>query len=279
MEETIIISLESLRNREYPKISKGVNAASSSKHCSNEQVEVSLEDYVGINPKYGELDVLSINIPIILKESYKNNGIFTSFDYTEFDEIIESQINEQVRDRNLSEASYYDDASPILSGTTDDKLDLVRNYSGQYYPIGYNCDNTPSRAYTAILDINNEYIEYVTKAEVDGAGLYVEGTGIKYKTYFEIIEVIDQATNESRSIQRTEFSFKVKGKQEYDFGLKAIVKEEKYSNISEAPFVQSEVFVDRGSSSIMEKHLRLREIRSLSQMERYNFSFYNVINS
>ena len=49
--------------------------------------------------------------------------------------------------------------------------------------------------------------------------------------------------------------------------------------ISEPPKIESEIFIDRQSSSVYEKHLRMDEITTLEQLEEYRNGYYTIINN
>jgi hypothetical protein len=58
--------------------------------------------------------------------------------------------------------------------------------------------------------------------------------------------------------------------------LSALTKEEYLFGIISPPEVQSDVFIDRGITTVMDKHLRMSEIKNLGQLSRYGNGFYNL---
>ena len=58
--------------------------------------------------------------------------------------------------------------------------------------------------------------------------------------------------------------------------LSAITKEEYLFGIIFPPEVKSEVFIERGITSVMDKHLRLSEIKNLNELSRYGNGFYKL---
>jgi hypothetical protein len=56
-----------------------------------------------------------------------------------------------------------------------------------------------------------------------------------------------------------------------------LTKEEYLFGIISPPEVQSDVFIDRGITTIFEKHLKLSEITNLDELARYGKGFYNLI--
>jgi hypothetical protein len=58
--------------------------------------------------------------------------------------------------------------------------------------------------------------------------------------------------------------------------LSALTKEEYLFGIISPPEVQSDVFIDRGATSVLDMHLRLSEIGNISELTRYGNGFYKL---
>lgn len=56
----------------------------------------------------------------------------------------------------------------------------------------------------------------------------------------------------------------------------AIVKNEQLLKISDKPEVQSDVFIERGKLSVLEKIQRLGEVDNIGDMERYGYKFFKL---
>ena len=80
-----------------------------------------------------------------------------------------------------------------------------------------------------------------------------------------------------KSVPLTEMTFIGEGWNETNTSLSAITKEEYLFGITERPEVYSDVFIDRGDTTVFEKHLRLSEVESLEHLERYNNGFYRLV--
>jgi hypothetical protein len=55
-----------------------------------------------------------------------------------------------------------------------------------------------------------------------------------------------------------------------------LTRNEHFLGFIDEPIVYSDVFVERGKQSVMEKNLRLNEIDNLGELEIYGNGFYNV---
>ena len=58
----------------------------------------------------------------------------------------------------------------------------------------------------------------------------------------------------------------------------ALTKNEVLLNVIDEAEVQSNVFIDRGKLSAYERVLRLNEVNTIGELERYGYGFFNVIN-
>lgn len=63
---------------------------------------------------------------------------------------------------------------------------------------------------------------------------------------------------------------------EYQYTSSGVTKEERLMGIVEAPSITSDIFVDRGKTSIFEKNLRLGEINSIGELEIYGYGFFKL---
>jgi hypothetical protein len=74
----------------------------------------------------------------------------------------------------------------------------------------------------------------------------------------------------------TQFSYVCEGINLLNSSLSAITKEEYLFGIIFPPEVKSEIFIERGITSVMDKHLRLSEIKDLNELSRYGNGFYTL---
>jgi len=57
-----------------------------------------------------------------------------------------------------------------------------------------------------------------------------------------------------------------------------ITKDESLLNIVYAPQVQSNVFIERGKNSVLERIERLGEVDNIGDLINYGYGFFNVVN-
>jgi hypothetical protein len=59
--------------------------------------------------------------------------------------------------------------------------------------------------------------------------------------------------------------------------LSALTIEEYLLHITQPPKVQSDVFIDRGSTDVLQHHLQLGEITTIGDLVNYGNNYYNII--
>lgn len=187
---------------------------------------------------------------------------------------------------NNNESDYYDYGNLIVSGLTDSKIEDVKSYNRlNQYRIGfdthtetYNNYKTPNEV---VLGVDRIYSMgepriYVFDTPNDGnLGTSNQVYGIRYLEYTGETRnvVIDNITS---TINLTSFYYKGEGWNETNTSLSAITQEEYLFGITTRPEVESDVFIDRGQTSVMDMHLRLSEIKDLGELSRYGNGFYKL---
>jgi hypothetical protein len=73
--------------------------------------------------------------------------------------------------------------------------------------------------------------------------------------------------------------FIVSGVSSVDYVCSAITKNEALLNVVFEPEVQSNVFIERGKNSGLERLIRLGEIDNIGDLENYGYGFFNIINT
>jgi hypothetical protein len=73
--------------------------------------------------------------------------------------------------------------------------------------------------------------------------------------------------------------FVVSGVSEVDYVCSAITKNEVLLNVVFEPEIQSNVFIERGKNSGLERIIRLGEIDNIGDLNKYGYRFFNVINT
>lgn len=142
----------------------------------------------------------------------------------------------------------------LITGFTDSRLNEVSTYSKtSKYQIGY-------KGVTNVLyDDENKptLVEYIIN-------------GINYKTsigkpLFPDTDLFFQT--------ETVYYFEANGLTQKEVNL---IKNEVEIGVSEKPKIESDIFIERQSTSVFERHLRLGDIGSLDQLETYKNGYYNI---
>ena len=190
----------------------------------------------------------------------------------------------RISGKTLSE--YFASAGTI-TGLTDSKISDVRSYDeNNNYIVGFDVDKTPYTGYTGIALTGHSRVTqlgepniYVLDA-VDDANIGTTGqtTGLLYNDYSgQTRPVTNDYIDEELKIPVTSVQYKGEGWNETNTSLSALTMEHYLFGITSPPEVQSDVFIERGSTSVMENHLRLSEVESLEHLERYGNKFYNIV--
>ena len=146
----------------------------------------------------------------------------------------------------------------IISGYTDSRLKDVSTYSKtQPYQIGvngvidvtYNTAATPEAVFVSYIIDDIRYDTYISKPIFFGNELFLKTDTIYF---FNSSGLVQQEIN--------------------------VIKQEVEMGISEPPKIESEIFIERQSSSVFERHLRMGEITTLEQLEEYRNGYYNIFN-
>lgn len=183
-----------------------------------------------------------------------------------------------------TESNYYNFGNLSLSGSTDSKLEDVRSYAKDN-PFRILFDTTTE----TYVNYKGETINGVDRIKINGEPtIYVFDTpndinlgtvnqkyGLQYMDYTGITRNII-SENGFEAIPLTNFTFKTQGWNETNTSLSALTKEEYLFGIISPPEVESDVFIDRGATSVTDLHLRLSEIKNLDQLSRYGNKLYKI---
>jgi len=179
---------------------------------------------------------------------------------------------------------YYKYGNLRITGATDSKIEDVRTYSAlNPYRLGF---NTATNTYT---NYQNEVIQGVDRVkEIGEPSIYVFDTpndtnlgtptqvsGLQYLDYTGITRVVEIDGVEN-DVPLTQVKYIGEGWNQTNTSLSALTKEEYLFGIISRPEVESDVFIDRGSISVMDYHLKLSEIKNIGQLTRYGNGFYRV---
>lgn len=178
---------------------------------------------------------------------------------------------------------YYNYVNKVITGYTQSRLEDIRSYDTLMpFKVGFDMNretylnylnNTINGVDRLIMD--GEPKKYVFDANDDNnIGTINQNSGLYFEDYSTTRAVtIDE---DSTSINLTLFRYIGEGLNETNTSLSAITKEEYLFGIISPPEVQDDVFIDRGINTVLEKHLRLSEIRNLNGLEKYGNGFYKL---
>lgn len=214
-------------------------------------------------------------------------------------------FNKDLRTVNRVVSDFYTYGMQV-TGFTNNKLnEYVTTLRNQKYRKGY---IAKSEVYTNFLGVNINGISTITSPNNpvfpklfpvvytklgnndNKLGTVYQTTGIKYVTYpspsvnetinidtaYGITDLRNFISPTNPDSVDTVISYIGEGFNPTNTTLSAITKEELYFGIVSEPEVTSDVFIDRGSSSVMDKHLRLSEIVGVQHLVRYGNKFYNI---
>lgn len=156
----------------------------------------------------------------------------------------------------------------IITGFTDSKLNQVKTYDpNQPYVVGVN----------GVTDV---VYEIVNSTDDNGDPITVNNLiSVNYT-----INNIDYKTNVSGPLfpdnnlfykSSTVYFFESSGLTEQNINL---LKREAEMGISFPPKIENQIFIERQSISVFERHLRMEDIKNIDQLETYRNGYYNIFN-
>ena len=149
----------------------------------------------------------------------------------------------------------------IVTGITDSKLSEVATYN-KYYPYQVGINGVIEATYEPAVPPSPPKPTFV-KYNVNG---------ITYQT-----EIGDPLIPTIANVYRTTtvYFFEASGLTEQDIN---VIKYEAEMGISEPSKIEKEIFIERQSISVFERHLRIGEIGTIEQLEQYKNGYYNIFN-
>jgi hypothetical protein len=180
---------------------------------------------------------------------------------------------------NAQESDFYNFGNLPITGITDSKIEEVKSYN----------ENNPFR-----IDFNVSEQTYVNYNNFTIIGVdRIKSMGEPKIYVFDTIEDVNLGTNNQISgiqyndytgftsgftvVAATTFRFIGEGWNMTNTSLSAITKLEYLFGIISPPEVESDVFIDRGATTVMDMHLRLSEIKNLGQLQNYGNGFYRIL--
>ena len=189
-----------------------------------------------------------------------------------------------LREPSKIESDYYNFGNSQISAYTDSKITELKSYdNNERYKVGFNIDtasyvnynNTQINGVSRVVSLNNPNIYVIDAANNINIGTQNQNTGLRYLDFSASTRNVIINGNKF-SIPLTTVNYIGEGWNETNVSLSALTKEEYLFGIISKPEIESDVFIDRGVTSVLEMHLRLSEINNLGKLSRYGNGFYNI---
>jgi hypothetical protein len=193
-----------------------------------------------------------------------------------------------IRYKYKTHTDYYTN-NIIVSGLTEDRLQNVSSYgytgNTKYVPgfdmdkgVYVNYDNELINGVTRVISTNDyNPIIYTEDGDLNDTnlGTVLQSDGILFKTYTgQTREVITPLINQV--IPVTEMFYHGQGVNQTNSTLSALTINEYLLHITSKPKVESDLFIDRGITNVLQSHLQMGEITTIEQLVNYNNGYYNI---
>lgn len=229
-----------------------------------------------------------VDYSVLLDKLYQNGGSFpfmTGATPSNMTGTSENTARVTLRLPSSVESSYYNFGNQAITGSTESKIEEVRSYNeSNPYLTGFDIQTEVYTNYNdVVLSGVNRVVTlgepsiYVFDTVPDtNIGTQNQITGLQYQDYTELYRNIN-VDGISQSVPVTRFRYIGEGLNKTNTSLSALTKEEYLFGIVSPPEVQNDLQVDRGITTVIEKHLRLSEIKTLGQLSRYGNGYYKII--
>jgi hypothetical protein len=171
-----------------------------------------------------------------------------------------------------------------ITGYTDSKLEDLRSYKASNpFQTGfdmeradyYNYVNKVVKGVSRIYSMGEPRIYVFDTPTGSTLGQPSQVNGLQYIEYTGKTRQVT-SNNLNSFIPLTQFSYVCEGINMTNSSLSAITKEEYLFGVIFPPEVKSELFIERGITSVMDKHLRLSEVKDLNDLRRYGNGLYTL---
>ena len=263
-----------------------------------------LDDYISraSGSTYGTITAQTFYFQIFLKQDMDDMGTFTNVIYTPKSTNVLDKPNYNILINKLKSIDE-DIEFPFM---TNANVNTLTNISPYYRTIGknetdfYNYFNSYNnlfqifenknltenrindlRSYTSIkftvgLDIDRSvYVNYINQT-ISGSSRVIQLTPKE-------IYVFDADQNNKNGLYYENIdnsfafvTYNIEGINMTNTVLSAITKEEYLFGITSKPEIKSDVFIDRGITKVIERQLRISEVKNVNQLERYQNNYFNV---
>lgn len=160
----------------------------------------------------------------------------------------------------------------VITATTESRIEEVKSYdNNQPYRLNF---DTESETY---LNFSGGTVSGVNRITRIGEPMTYVFDADKNDTNIGTINQNNGFVfNDFSGTNQTTISYIGQGWNQTNITLSAITKEEYLFGIISKPEVKNDVFIDRGITTVFEKHLKLSEIRTLDELQRYGRGYFNV---
>lgn len=239
---------------------------------------------------------ISTNLPFIIKDGTsptyqplldKLNASGYSFNFMNgaTTNVIEDGTLPNTRYPGKVKYSYFINGVGV-TGITDDKLYAVQSYNNAipYIPLfniteGDYLDfegNQYGGGTKVIQDNDKNPITYIIDGDVTDVNNPSPDLGILYNTYYDLSASEFTQVIIDTQIPLTKLYYKSQGFNDTNTILSAETKEEYLFGITSKPTVESDLFIDRGITSVNQSHMQLGEVTNMSQLINYGNGYYEI---
>lgn len=227
------------------------------------------------------------NTDNVLVEKLISNGVINPFSlWDNPNPMIHTGDTSTLRLSGSTASDYYKKGDKI-EALTDSKSTEVQSYSSTTpFQVGFdvssdvytNFEGTTVNGVNRVVQILVNGLRYTLDAENDATiGTVNQTTGLAYTDDNSTTrEVLHTDTNTTYIIPETKVTYYSEGWNSFNTSLSATTKEEYLIGISEPPEVLSDVLIDRGAVSVFDRHMRLAEIKTIEDLEKYGNGYYNI---
>lgn len=238
---------------------------------------------------WGSITANTFYVNVFLTQNIDDMGLFTDMPFLATNNIqtLTGQTETDLvtlRYPGKIESDYYYYGGQQITAFTESKIDELKSYKADTpYLTNFNINSETYTNFSGetingvsrILSIGNPTV-YVFDANDDiNLGTDNQRNGLIYEDYQDSSRTIT-TDGENFRIPTTVIKYFGQGKNETNTSLSALTKEEYLFGIISPPETENDVFIDRGETSVSEKHLRLSEIKTLDELSRYGNKYYNV---
>lgn len=238
---------------------------------------------------WGSITANTFSFNIFLTQNIDDMGMFTDLDYTKsytaetYSNLTSTDLL-TLRLQSKTESDYFNYKDKEITGYTDTKLEELMSYNeNDRYIAGFDIETDDYIDYknnlingVSRVTSNLEPIVYVFDSNLDqNIGTDNQNTGILYKDYSDLINTIN-IDGEIFTIPLTEFKYIGQGLNETNTSLSALTKQEFLMGVISKPEIENDVFIERGTTSVFDLHLKMSEIKNISELTRYGNNFFNI---